>query len=115
MNSNIEIIAENFTIEVTETGPQTINPKKSRFLFGYNLNQELMKSPRRDSMPFSFIKSSKSSKSLIIQNPIIIKKEEKIKDPIKERIELKIIENIKNRQGFESLLQDPEISIFINK
>jgi hypothetical protein len=112
MNSNIEIIEENFAIVVTETGPQTINPKKSRFLFGNNLNQELLKSPRRDSMPFTF---SKSSKSLIIQNPIIIKKEEKIKDPIKERIELKIIENIKNRQGFESLLQDPEISIFINK
>lgn len=112
MKSNNEINSAKLTIEISETGPQDINPEKSHFLFDNNSNKGLPKSPRRDSMPFPFLKSSKS---LVIQTPTVKIKEEKIKDPIKERIEQIITENIKNRQGFESLLQDPELNSYINK
>ncbi len=111
MNSNIELKTEDYSIEISETCPQVINPKKSHFLFD-NLNKGLPRSPRRDCMPFPL---NNSSKSLSIPVPIVRKNEDKIKDPIKERIEQKLTENIKNREGFESLLQDPEINQFISK
>lgn len=111
MNSNNELKTEDYSIEVSETGPQIINPKKSHFLFD-KMNNGIPRSPRRDCMPFPL---NKSSKSLDIPTPTVRINQEKIKDPIKERIEQKITENIKNREGFESLLQDPEINKFINK
>ena len=111
MNSNNELKKEDYSIAISETGPQLINPKKSHFLFD-NINNGIPRSPRRDSMPILF---NKSPKSLIIQTPIVKINEEKVRDPIKERIELKITENIRSREGFESLLKDPEINEFINK
>lgn len=113
MNSNNELKKENYSIAISETEPQVINPKKSHFLLD-TINKGMPRSPRRDSMPLPF---NRSPKTLIIQTPIVKINEEKkkIKDPTKERIELKITENIKNREGFESLFQDPEIYKFIKK
>ncbi len=114
MNSNNELKKDEYSITINETGPQLLNPKKTHSFFNI-INKGLPKSPRRDSMPFIPIQLNKMSECINNQIPCVKINEELFKDPIKERIEQKITQNIKNREGFESLFQDPEIDKLINK
>lgn len=112
MNSNDEIQPDEYSIEVNKSGPQLIDPKKSHFLFDkYN---NMTKSPRREFMISNTSKSSGNLKSQSFQIPVFTLNEKKV-DPLMEKIEQKITENIKNREGFESLLQDPDINKLISK
>ncbi len=132
MNSNNELKTEDYSIEVIKSDPQIIDSKKSHFLFD-NKNKRISISPRRDIMPLitnsnnnirlnfpncnfnnnNYMKHNTSNNLTIsIPCPVIHIKESD--DPIRERIEQKINENIKNREGFENLLQDPDINKYIN-
>lgn len=112
MNSNNETQADDYLIEITKSGPQFIDPKKSYFLFDKQ-NKNIPKSPRRDNINSTPNKQNNSSSNISFQIPSF-KLNDDQSDPLKEKIELKITENIKNREGFESLLQDPVINKFIN-
>ncbi len=113
MNSNNEIQTEDYLIEITKSGPQFIDPKKSYFLFDKQ-NKNIPKSPRRDFMNSNPTKSNNSSNNISIQIPSF-KLNDDHSDSLKEKIEQKIIENIRNQEGFERLLQDPDINKFISK
>lgn len=139
MNSNNELQIEDYSIEVSKSGPQIIDSSKSHFLFD-NQIKGIQRSPRRDCMPdnpfcnknnnnnsnkginYNSISNNNSNNNLNEnKSPIIsiqiptIKVNEDIIDPIREKIDQKITENIKNREGFEVLLQDPDINKFIKK
>lgn len=138
MNSNYDLQTEDYSIEVTKSGPQVIDSSKSHFLFD-NQNKGIQRSPRRDCMPenpfinknsnnlsnknikYNSISTQNSNNCINENNTTIIsfqiptiKINVEPLDPIREKIDQKITENIKNREGFDSLLQDPDINKFIN-
>jgi hypothetical protein len=111
---NNEIQPDDYLIEITKSGPQFIDPKKSYYLFDKQ-SKSIPKSPRRDLINCqSSSSNNKSSTNISFQIPSF-KLDEDNSDPIKDKIEQKIIDNIKNRDGFESLLQDPDINKFLSK
>lgn len=110
---NNELQGDDYLIEITKSGPQFIDPKKSYFLFDKQ-NKNTEKSPRRDLMNSNASSSDKKSTNISIIIPTFKLDEDKL-DSITEKIKQKITENIRNREGFESLLQDPDIKKFINK
>lgn len=112
----------NYLIRIIESAPQIIDMKNSLFLFEKNKNSEL--SPRRDSMPLiinnryshkanSFSYPDKTIKN-IIKSPSSFKNEEE-RNSLKEKFEKRLTENICNRKGFDALLKDPEIKVFIRE
>lgn len=99
MSNNNELQTDEYLIEITKSGPQIIDSKKSYFLFD---KKTIAKSPRRQSMPTI--------------NKIQINKIKDVKiDPILVNIEQKITDHIKNNGGFDNLMDDPEINKYINK
>lgn len=91
-----------YMLKITESGPQIIDKRKSFFIFDDRKN--ISKSPRRDTIPVINQKTKSGLKDLNNN------KENNLID----RIDNKITENIKSGKGFEFLLSDPEISIFVN-
>ena len=98
MNKN-QLNKEEYLIEITKSPPQIIDSKKSHYLFD---KKTFCKSPKRD------------AKKEIFKIPSFKLGEDK-SDPIKDKLEQKITENIMKREGFESLFDDPDINKFINK
>lgn len=127
-NSEKQGESDDYSIKVTTSGPQILDAKKSFFLL--DKNNPDPKSPRRDFMIGNNKNTSNnlsiktnlygnnnlgrgsSSKNLTIPIPNNNLNIEKF-DPLRERIDQKITENIKKREGFESLLEDPEINKYI--
>jgi hypothetical protein len=139
MHSNDETQKDDYLIEVSKSGPQVIDSTKSHFLFD-NQTKGIQRSPRRDCMPdnpfkfknknnntykslkYNSISNNNSNNTNMKENKTTsisfqiptLKLNEDIIDPLKEKIEQIITENIKNREGFDILLQDPDINKFIN-
>lgn len=91
-----------YFLKITESGPQVIDKRKSFFIL--DERKSLSKSPRRDTIPV--IKEKYSSQKEINKNKENF-------DNLIERIDNKITENIKKGKGFDFMLDDPEISIFV--
>ena len=102
MSSNVNQTDE-YLIKITESGPQIIDRKKSFFLL--NTNKNVPKSPRRDTIPsFNSISNFKKKELSAKEKELYL---------IREKLDQKITENIQKRQGIDTLLDDPEIEIFI--
>lgn len=137
-NSDPQQENDEYSIKVTESAPQVIDGKKSFFLLDKDFAAH--KSPKRDSMIgshknipiFSLANSTSnaynnqegaspkhknncnSSNNVTISVPSSSLKLNQDKwDNVKDRIDQKITENIKKREGFESLFDDPEINKYI--
>jgi len=129
MNSDKDLELEDYQIEITKSGPQIIDSKKSYFLFDKN-NKNIPRSPRRDCMTKINFNENELNKlninnninNINSQSPTIItfsipesKLNETSKESFIEKIDKKITENIKNRDGFDMLLDDPDINQLLNK
>lgn len=98
-----------YLLKITESGPQIIDKRISFFIFDDRKNT--CKSPRRDTIPEINQKANSSQKELKNNND---NNKEKDFNSLIERLDNKITENIKNGKGFDFLLSDPEISIYVN-
>ncbi len=106
----------NYLIRIHESGPQIIDMKKSFFILDNRNNTS--RSPRRDKMSHSHntpeTKRNTSSNNMDKKSKQEEEQEQEI-NKLKEKFDKKITENIRSRKGFEELMKDPEIQIFINE